>query len=96
MAEALTIPAYPAVSIEPKQRACCEAVLEVAGTRYLVSEVPALPLETCDRYGQCRCTYQKWDDRRQEERRLVVAGMANQYFSDDEKRDKRRGRRAVD
>jgi hypothetical protein len=96
MAEAKLIPAYKAVSVVAKKGQCCEAVLEYVGKRFLASEVTTLPIDACDRYAQCQCRYKKWDDRRQDERRFGVAGMANQYFHGDEKRSQRRGRRKTD
>ena len=96
MAEPTRVPSYPAVSVEPDKETCCKAVLEIAEKRFLASEAPALPVDACDRFAQCQCRYKKWDDRRQEERRMTVAGMGNQYFNGDEKRALKRGRRDTD
>ena len=96
MAEPARKPPYSAVSIEPVEDACCNAVLEVAKQRFLVCDVPVLPLDACDRITQCQCIYKKWDDRRQEDRRTVVAGMGQQAFDGAEKRSLKRGRRSTD
>ena len=96
MAEPSPTPSYPAVSVEPCPDACCKAVLEFSGKRLLIGDAPILPLDACDRYAQCQCRYEKWDDRRQEDRRLVVAGMGNHSFNSDEKRALKRGRRSTD
>ncbi len=97
MAEAQSINSYTAVSVKPDGSEACEAVQNIAGKRFLCGEAPVLPLEACDRYGQCKCKYEKWDDRREEEeRRFVIAGMAHQHYADGEKRSLRRGRRKSD
>ena len=96
MAEAKLKPAYPAVSIESQPETCCKAVLEYQGKRFLTAEAPLLPLDLCDRYADCTCRYRKWDDRRQEERRVGVSGMANQFYHGEEKRENPRGRRETD
>ena len=96
MAEPLRDPTYPAVSVDPSPGACCEAVQEFAEKRFLISDAPVLPLDACDRFAQCQCRYKKWVDRRQEDRRFIVAGMAGQYFKGDEQRALKRGRRNTD
>lgn len=96
MAESLPHPSYSAVSIEPRRDSCCKAVLEIAEKRLLISDAPVLPLDACDRYADCQCRYKKWDDRRQDDRRLVVAGMGLRAFSGEEKRALKRGRRSAD
>ncbi len=96
MAEAQSINSYTAVSVKADGSEACEAVQNIAGKRFLCGEAPVLPLEACDRYGQCQCKYEKWDDRRQEDRRFVIAGMAQPNYANGEKRNLRRGRRIVD
>lgn len=77
---------HRAVSIEPEQAACCDAVRELLGTRYLCHDAPMLPLTNCLRRDQCRCKYKHWSDRRQEDRRELKSGIASQYFNGEERR----------
>ncbi len=96
MAEAPRINPHASVSIESKAVECCDAVRQIAGTRYLIQDVPQLPLKDCNRFDQCQCRYKKWDDRRQEERRMMDSGISNQYFHGEEQRTKKRVRRSID
>jgi hypothetical protein len=85
---------YRAVSIEPDELDCCDVAREQSGTRYLCNEAPMLPLPDCSNSQQCRCKYQHWNDRRQEDRRALMSSMASQYYSGDERRtsnDRRSG-----
>ena len=74
----------------------CQAVRDIQGKRFLASEAPMLPLEDCTESNDCMCKYQKWDDRRQEDRRMSDSGIGGQYFHGEEKRSIRRGRRSTD
>lgn len=87
---------FSAVSLQPDSQDCCEAVKEIMGIRYLSREAPLFPLAECDRSEKCKCIYKRWDDRRQDDRRDMDMGIANQFFHDDEKRSLRRGRRSAD
>jgi hypothetical protein len=42
----------------------CDAAKSLTGVRLLSSDVPLLPLKTCDRPATCKCTYRHFDDRR--------------------------------
>jgi len=84
---------FSVVSVLPNSQNCCEAVKEIVGMRFLSNEVPMFPLNECDRYDQCRCKYERWDDRRQHDRRDFDKGIANQFFFEEEKRSLPRGRR---
>jgi hypothetical protein len=61
-----------------------------------MGEAPMLPLADCTRPAQCKCKYKKWEDRRQDDRRALDSGIASQYYSGNEKRARRRGRRRSD
>jgi hypothetical protein len=74
------------VSVEPDRLECCTAVREQSQTRYLCNEAPMLPLPDCSNPGQCRCKYRHWQDRRQEDRRALKSGIANQYFNGADRR----------
>ena len=59
---------------------CCQAVKRMDGVRYLVEDVPILPLAECNR-ETCTCTYQHHADRRSEtrDRRLQASDVAINY-----------------
>ena len=42
----------------------CDAARSLTNVRLLSSDVPLLPLKTCDRPATCKCKYQHFDDRR--------------------------------
>jgi hypothetical protein len=87
---------YSAVSLLPESQDCCEAVKEIVGIRFLSHEAPLFPLNECDRSERCKCKYKHWQDRRQDNRRNLDMGIANQFFHEDEKRTPRSGRRNTD
>jgi hypothetical protein len=96
MAEPATTSSYGAVSIATGQKPCCEAAQKISGNRYLMSQAPTLPLDGCTLYDKCRCKYEKWDDRRQEERRMSDSGIGSQFYHSEEKRGPEPGRRDTD
>jgi len=55
---------YRAVSIVMPDD-CCEAVQALRGKRFLLSEMPILPLRDCARPWVCRCRLEQQPDRRQ-------------------------------
>jgi hypothetical protein len=59
---------YRAVSIVPRLPACRSAE-ERLGQRYLLGEMPRLPLDDCSVPARCRCKYSRQADRRSNERR---------------------------
>jgi len=77
---------YPAVSIHPDVMGACIAATEMAGKRFLASEAPHLPLTDCSNPSRCRCKYQHWDDRRQDDRRSTYCGIGEDYLSADDRR----------
>lgn len=58
---------YRCVVIQPGQEAC-PAVRDLAGQRFLTRAAPLLPLDNCSAAG-CRCRYDHFADRREDERR---------------------------
>ena len=78
---------YRSVAINCGTRAC-EAAKRVQGQRFLLQFVHLfkLPLPECD-INTCRCSYQHFEDRRVEERRL---GGISSSFKDRRSGDDRR------
>lgn len=74
----------------------CQAVRDLTDKRFLASEAPLLPLDGCTSTLDCTCRYAKWDDRRQEDRRMIDNGIGAHYYADTEKRKQRKGRRSTD
>lgn len=87
---------YSGVQINVNSRECCQAARELEGQRFLDIEVPMLPLKGCD-VAECRCAYERYDDRRTDARRLSDVGfdMASQLH-DKENRVDTSGRRDDD
>jgi len=77
---------YRAVTIKPDTAECCAAARQQASARYLRNDAPLLPLPDCTNRDGCRCKYQHWADRRQEDRRALKTGIASQYFDGAERR----------
>jgi len=90
-------PKFPAVEIDPGLNQCCEAVRNLRGQRYLMTNAPSIPVPGCDA-KTCNCRYQRFTDRRHETRRGLDAGVASTLYSDSEvdKRLGNRGRRSTD
>jgi len=42
----------------------CDAARSLTNLRLLATDVPLLPLKTCDRPATCKCKYRHFDDRR--------------------------------
>lgn len=83
---------YQAVTIVYASK-CCTAVKALAGQRFLACSAPSLPLPACSLSNQCKCSFQKYDDRRDDNRRLP--GEKNKWYGGAEKR-RSRGRREAD
>jgi hypothetical protein len=83
---------YQAVTVVHGSK-CCAAVKSLAGQRFLAGSAPALPLSGCTQSSQCKCSFQKHDDRRDDHRRLP--GELTRWFAGTEKR-RSRGRRGAD
>ncbi len=85
---------FRGVAILPGKCAC-SAVLELGSDRFLLNDVPKLPLQDCSQ-PECDCYYVNSDDRRDDDRRHPFGSLTNNRLSDhdDERRD--RNRRAGD
>lgn len=83
---------FHAVSIKPGPDAC-DAVNAIQGTRFLSKEAPQLPLPEC-MSGDCRCTYEHFDDRRDGARRDSDVGLPSATPGVNRRRN--RGRRTPD
>ena len=70
----------------------CDAARSLTNVRLLASEIPLLPLKTCDRPATCKCTYRHFDDRRRKFPRRVHHAIAHRGVE----RRVRRGRRDND
>lgn len=86
---------YASAAVVTKDNECCEAAAKISGIRYLTAEVPMLPLEGCTRMDACPCKYQKFSDRRQEDRRAMGNGTGPKNGGS-EQRSNGRGRREYD
>lgn len=86
---------YGAVEIEPGLEGGCSEVAKCAGTRYLMSEAPSLPLNGCNAES-CKCHYVRLDDRRQDARRDADLGIEHRGVLEQERRAEQRGRRGTD
>jgi len=88
---------FRGVQLNPNNDDCCEAVRESICKRFLSNQVPMLPLTGCDS-GDCRCTYQLYDDRRTDIRRAgdVVHDLLGQLRLANRRSAQLPGRRCSD
>lgn len=88
---------YRGVQVIVDKNDCCQAALAIADKRFLVEQIPKLPLANCDA-AQCGCGYQRFDDRRADVRRASDLGydMASQLCDDDNRKGTSSGRRSED
>ena len=84
---------YQAVSIVSASK-CCAAVKALTGQRFLACSAPSLPLANCSLSDQCRCSFQKYEDRRDDNSRRLPGEMTKWYGGIEKRRSK--GRRRVD
>jgi hypothetical protein len=87
---------YPAVTIAAPMRRC-EAVSALEGVRILATHAPTLPMASCTMPAQCRCRFQKYVDRREDEqgRRSNLGQERAAWYAGGQRR-KSRGRRNAD
>ena len=85
------------VQIVINKNECCQAAVAIADQRFLIEQIPKLPLANCDA-AQCGCGYQRFDDRRTDVRRASHVGfcMASQFYDDDNRTSASPGRRDED
>jgi hypothetical protein len=74
-------------------RGSCKPAKRLRGKRFLTREAPRLPLRTCPEPANCPCRYQKFADRRSEDRRDIVS--SGRWYTGVERR-RTNGRRADD
>jgi hypothetical protein len=92
---------FAAAAIVPGGDACCNAVREIAWKRFLSHQVPMIPLRDCG-LPSCSCTYRRYPDRRQENRRAAAENISitgqNQVIRQegDRRSSTSPGRRATD
>ncbi len=88
---------YRGVQVIVNKNDCCQAAETVADQRFLIEQIPKLPLANCDA-AQCGCGYERFDDRRADFRRASDLGydMASQLHSDDCRSSTSPGRRSKD
>jgi hypothetical protein len=84
---------YHAVAIVPKIASCAQAKAR-AGVRYLSREAPPLPLPNCPWPERCHCRFDKFEDRRQGDRRDIAS--SGRWWAGEERRRVPRGRRLTD
>ena len=86
---------WHAVSIAAGPMAC-HAIEGLRDKRFLSAEAPQLPLPECSAPWRCKCVYRHFADRRALPRRATDGGTAAIPRIGEEKRQKKRGRRADD
>lgn len=88
--------AYAAVSLLAA-RGGCAAVKVLENKKILAVNAPRLPLPECSMPDKCRCRYQKYTDRRDEDenRRFQFSSERSAWYSGEQRR-KTRGRRTKD
>jgi hypothetical protein len=84
---------FHAVAIMPRMSSCKQA-REKSGVRFLSREAPPLPLPGCPWPEKCPCRFEKFPDRRQEERRDIAS--SGRWYPGNDRRRMPRGRRATD
>lgn len=84
---------YQAVSIVSGGK-CCAAVKALTGKRFLAGNAPSLPLPACSLSDQCKCSFQKYEDRREDNSRRLPGEMSRWYGGAEKRRS--RGRRRAD
>ena len=87
---------FPAVTVAMPAK-CCEAVSALDGLKILASHAPKLPMPNCTMPDKCRCKFQKYADRREDEqgRRFRYGQERGAWYAGGQRR-KSRGRRDAD
>ena len=70
---------YRAVSIDLCVH-CQAAARDIAGKRYLLRDVPQLPLSRGSSAASCSCKYRKHADRRDADRRVLGETQTHRWF----------------
>ena len=87
---------FPAVTIAMPVK-CCDAVAALDGKKFLASQAPKLPIPNCSMPEKCRCKFQKYSDRRDDElgRRFRYGQERGAWYPGAQRRQSR-GRRDAD
>jgi hypothetical protein len=86
---------FHAVAIRPGENGC-QASNDASATRHLSNKPPRLPLDDCDRPGQCSCRYQHFEDRRDMPRRHLDGALPSDTLINRIERRRDTGRREDD
>jgi hypothetical protein len=90
---------FSAAEVVPNSEGSCFAARELAGKRFLVRDVPKLPLADCNR-PHCECRYRRHADRRAGPRRAAdrggVIGIDRPQVEGDRRSPTAFGRRSTD
>ena len=88
--------AYRSAEIEC-QDCACDAAKKLAGTRFLLSDVPLIPVPDCTS-PNCKCSYTRYKDRRSwaGDRRALFTLHNEHRISDSSERREKESRRAGD
>jgi len=87
---------FPAVTVAmPAKR--CEAVSSLKRNRILAMHAPTLPMPKCSMPGECRCKFQKYTDRREDDqgRRFSFGRERGAWYAGSHRRNSP-GRRSAD
>jgi hypothetical protein len=76
---------YRAVSLQPCPN-CHAAAKYGAGKRYLLGEMPRVPLANCTMPANCSCKFRKHADRRDGDRRLLGEIVTTRWYPGSERR----------
>ena len=74
----------------------CPAIEGLRDKRFLSTEAPQLPLPECSAPWRCKCVYRHFSDRRALPRRATDSGRSAIGRIGEERRKRKRGRRADD
>jgi len=87
---------FPAITIAMPAE-CCAAVSALDGMRILAAQAPTLPMPECSTPDGCRCRFQKYSDRREDEqgRRFRFGQERGAWYAGGQRR-KSHGRRTAD
>jgi hypothetical protein len=90
-------PAFRGVRIVANHEDCCQFARTLEDERFLLQEAPMLPLSLCD-VETCRCTYERFDDRRAGARRAsdIAFDINSALHSQENRSSKVPGRRSKD
>jgi hypothetical protein len=82
---------YRAASLQV-EKSSCAAALDLAGTRFLATEIPSIPLKECDRIGDCPCKFRKYSDRRNDDDRRSNSYAVDRINASEEEQSNRRAK----